>query len=347
MIESVTRSPTMAAAAGFLRWWGSELADTVRALNPRSKPNGPAVRILIEPDCVAVEQRQGDSAERFVEARSFDSFDAGAFAELGALIAGTRPRLVLQPPDIFTTSLALPLAVRSRLDAAVALQIAEIAPLRPELLVWTIVERETRDERLHVRIAMAKRARIDTIVERFVEHDLPVPIICAADGDEGTPFPQARSQGWAGVDFGRHGFALLSAMLLATIPLTTLAASAVLSVRAGWRAAALEQPVRDIRSAERTAKRMEERRHLLAPLYRQPAAATILNALAKSLPPGDWLRSIQRKADGALTLTVVTRDEAALDKALRASALMSGARVSDRTSGKDEIVDMTYVTDAP
>jgi hypothetical protein len=347
MMDRVTSLPMMPAVTGFLRWWGQELVDIFHALNPRKRPTARTVCILIEPDCVAVERCQGDEAERFVETCPFDSFDAAEFADLGALIEDARPRLLLQAPDIFTTSLVLPLAARSRIDAAVALQIGEIAPLRPEHLIWTIIDREIRDDQIRIRLAMAKKERIETIIDRFAAHDLPTPLICAADDGEGTPFPQVGASGWGGIDFGRHGLLLITALLVVSIPLTTFTGSAILNVRAAWRAEALEQPVREIRSAEHLAKRMEERRRLLEPLYRQPPVAAILNELAKKLPPDDWIRSIERKPDGRLALTVVAGDEAALDTALRSSRLLPGMRVSDRTPNDDKTVDLAYVTDAP
>jgi hypothetical protein len=337
----------MPAAAGFLRWWIGELTDIGRMLRGGKMSPSAEVRVFLEPHCVAVERVHGEVGERFVEDKPFDQFDAEAFAELGALTAGAQVRLCLQPPEIFATTVILPLAARSRIESAIALQMGEIAPLKSELLLWAIADRSIEAEAIHVQVVMAKRARIDTIVETFEAHGLPVPLICATDGERETPLPVHAGHGIPWFDIGRHRLSFIAALLLMTIPLTTLAGSAILTARAGWKAQALAQQIRDVRTAQRVASRMEERRRLLAPLYGQPGAATILNELARRLPHDDWLRVIRRKPNGALSFTVVTSDEPGLDTALRASALLPGVRVSDRSPDGDGNVEVTYITDTP
>jgi hypothetical protein len=346
MIETISRLPIMPAAAGFLRWWIGELADIGRTFRRAGSAPSGEVRIFLEPHSVIVERVNGDVGERFVEETAFDQFDETAFAELGALTSGARVRLCLQRPDIFATTVILPLAARSRIESAIALQMGEIAPLKPEFLIWAIAHRAVEAGMLHVRIVMAKRTRIDAIQEAFESHGLPTPLICAVDEQREAPFPAQGGKNARWFDINRHRWAVIAALLLMSIPLTTLTGSAILTVRAGWKAQALAQQVRDIRAAQHVASRMEERRRLLAPLYAQPGAATILDELARRLPHDDWLRSINRKPNGALSFIVVTGDEAGLDTALRGSTLLPGVRVGDRTPGGDGTDEVAYITDA-
>lgn len=346
-MESISRSPIVPAATGFMRWWIGELADIGSTFHRgKDAPSG-EVRVFLEPQSVVVERVNGEIGERFVEDRPFDQFDAAAFAELAALTAGARVLLCLQSPEIFATTLALPLAARSRLDNAIALQMGEIAPLKPELLIWAIADRSIEADMIRVRVVMAKRRRIEAICDAFAAHGLPEPVICAMEEGRETPFPEQGSAGVPWLDFNRYRWMIVAALLLLSIPLTTLAGSAILTARAGWAAQALAAKVHDIRAAQHIAARMEERRRLLAPLYGQPGVAALLNELARRLPHDDWLQSIERKSNGALSFTVVTGDEAALDTALRGSKLLPGVRVSDRTPGGDDNVDITYITDAP
>jgi hypothetical protein len=346
MIETLSRLPVFPAASGFLRWWVGELADIGRSLRREGPAPSGDVRIFLDPQSVVVERVNGDVGERFVEEKPLDQFDETAFAELGSLTAGARVRLCLRPPDIFATTIILPLAARSRLESAVALQMGEIAPLKPELLIWAIADRSVEAGMLHVRIVMMKRSRIDAIREAFEAHGLPTPVICAVDEERETPFPAQGGGKAFRLDMNRHGWAVIAALLLMSIPLTTLTGSAILTARAGWNAQALAPQVRDIRAAQHMASRMEEHRRLLAPLYVQPGAANILDELARRLPHDDWLRVIYRRPNGALSFTVVTNDEAALDTALRGGALLPGVRVSDHSPGGDDTVEVTYITDA-
>jgi len=347
MISSAFPPSLPPVIVDFWRWWTAELAGIARAFRPERRKSGNKVRILVEPARVSIERLTGDTGERFIEERPFEALDSDAFADIAELIGDTMPALILHAPDIFTTSLTLPKVAASRAVSAVALQMVELSPLRPDLLSWSIAERRVEGDSLHVRVVMAKTARIAALRERFAEHGLALPLVYAADGAGDVRLASAEDAGSPLFDWRGKRLWLIATALLATIPFTTLAGSAVLTARANNAVQALLPEVRERQASRREARQMEERRELLSPLAQQPGAATVLNALAKRLPPTDWLRQIERGPAGSLRFTVATSDEAALDTALRSEPLLPDVRVTMRTEGQGDLVDVDYESDAP
>lgn len=334
-------------AAGLWRWWSGELAETVRLLRPVAQKGDGEVRILIEQHRVCIERVIGGAGERFIEEQPFEALDADAFADIAGLVGNEVPSLILQPPDVLPLSLTFPKAAASRLSAAIAIQMIEIAPVQPELLTWSIAERRVEGGNLHVRLAMAKTTRIAALRARFEEHGLCAPPVYAADPSGDVRLAITDDDSRPVIDWRGKRLWLVAAALLATIPFTTLVGSAILIARVNAAAQALQPDVHERQAMRRAAQRMEEQRELLSPLYGQPGSAAVLNALAKRLPLSDWLRQIERRPDGSLHFTVTTLDEAALDAALRSEPLLPGIRVAMRSERQDGKVDVDYESDAP
>lgn len=329
----------------FLRWWLGELADLWSLLPIKGHTRRRYSHIYLEADRVIVDRRIGPQVDRFVEQRAFDALGADGQSELQELTNGAPATLLLSSPDIYSISLSLPAIARSRLTSAVSLQMPIIAPLKPDLLSWSITAVRRETNQLQVDIVMAKRATLDGL--RAISEEISADSWAIApahapehpfkdyEGARRTPSAWAKELRWVG----------LAVLALCSIPFTIIVAGALLTARADGQADRLRDQATEKRSAIQTAVRLEDQRRAAAPLFGQADAATLLNELAERLPPSDWLRSLERRPSGAISFTVSTGDEAALDAALRQSDLLPGVHVSDQTPAADGHSDVTYETD--
>ena len=309
-------------AGQFLRWWGGELAALVpEAILARRKPK-PRSDIKIGPEGITIDRVEQGLGERYGESRPIEALDEDAWAELGGVIAGTRPRIVLGVPDIYVASLSLPAAARGRLNAAVSLHLAQVAPLDPSLLVWTALPRPAEGGRISVSIAMARAARVAELQGMFADHGLPIPSI-AAEGPDGPVELQRSGGSAAGGDEARANRIATAgaALLLLSIPFTTVAGAWLLSGMAEGEAERISRDIAPRLIAERKAERDGELRRALAVVYAHPAATATVEALALGVPDTDYLESAARAPDGTLQASVDSADADALRATLAKAPL--------------------------
>jgi len=342
-LDRIIEHPATQQVAAIGRWWLTELRDIARML-PTKRARSASIRIILGAQQTIVERLNGEGAERFVDKRAIEDLGEEGFAELRDLIGIDPVAVYLQAPDTYTAKLNLPRAVKPHLQKAVALALYEYAPLKPEYLSWAIIASPIVGEQVHVSVVMAKIARLEQLQQLFEERGIRVKGFYFDAGGEDVALPFARVMGES-EEPGRYRSFLICALLIGSIPLTTLAASAVLTARANNAAEKLRDKALDVRAAERAARRLETQKALLSPLAEQASAAAVLNGIAKALPPTDWLHSIERQPNGSVNMIVSSADEDALDKGLRGAEVLKEVHVVDRSSGGEARVDVTYEAD--
>lgn len=330
-LSELRDSPAGAAVAEAWRWWTGEL----RAMLPeRFRPNAPAAPradIRPKPDSVEIDIVRDGVGQRFADPKPLDDLDSEGWAELAALIHGSRARILLEGPDMFATRLSLPKAARRRLKSAVALQLSQVAPVEPTLLCWATRSAETGPDRIQVDVAMARADRVARLQELFEINGLAPPPVFAAAGDEPLELAAGRRVAIASTDRAGARAWMVAALLIASIPLTTALGATMLRSSAENRIGILEKSAGPRLRDEARARRSEELRRGLRPLVGRPSVSATLEDLAARLPMTDHVVSIRQSGDRILDLTVEAADAEAVETALKGSPLLPHLAVSDVT----------------
>jgi hypothetical protein len=325
-------------------WWIGELGDLVpsdvsmRGINRSSA----AVDISLSRENVSVERVEKGVGERFVSDQPLERLDPESWDELRALLGGARSRIILAPPQVFTTSLSLPVAARTRVRQAVALQMGEIAPLDPALLSWTVDDIGVTGDRLSVRVSMAKTAEIERIEAQFAEHDVPCPPI-GLRSDEAFIILSKGAQQRRPLLGGRTArTALIVLGLIASVPITTSLFAWAIARQAEGEAAAIEERIQPKLAAEARWRRNETLRAVLAPIAALPSAGRLLNQLAANLPDSVYARAIELGQDGALRMTADAQDPDLVRPALAATPALARLREVAQTPTDDARIRVDY-----
>jgi hypothetical protein len=317
------------SAAGLWQWWVGELrAALPHALRP-SATSRPRADIFLGPGGIVVERFAGGHGERFAEERQLADLDEEGWAELAGLIAGSRARILLATPDVYWTRVELPAAARRRLRAAVALQLPNVAPVKPEELVWQAEEAEGGPGRVRALVAMARAQLIEALAQRFEERGLAVPEIAAlADDRTVTLRPAGREPGAAGSFIERRARPI-AILLLASIPFTTIASASFLASLTESRIESLRLELAPRLAAEREAARTDQARRALRQVFAQAPASDDIENIALALPESDHALGTSRGPDGGLRLTVETASQEALEERLSENARLASAEIVD------------------
>jgi hypothetical protein len=341
LIEAVRGAAKPAREAW--RWWIAELAQLVPGrISAIGAPRATS-EIHLDRHSVTIDRVIGTTGERFVENRSIDALDDAAWEELAGLVEGTRSRIVLSHPDVYTIELTLPRAAGSRLRSAVALQLGEISPVEPALIDWTLhsIRRDTSS--VTASVTMAKSQRLAHLANLFSTHGIPPPPIGVLADDRFVPivtgFDASRS-----APMGRLSRRLVvaSLALLASIPVITLAGANILAATNEEQAAILAKAIAPKVAADRRAREAELLRRAVAPLARIEPASSTLDALATAVPATAYARSVERMEDGALHFTLETPDPDVIRPALEEA--LPALREVNQAPGDDGHLRVDYVT---
>ncbi|WP_114952124.1 hypothetical protein [Sphingosinicella terrae] len=332
----------MASARQFWGWWTEELRSAApEAVRRWTKP---VPRAEIEPARAGtiVDVERDGLGERHVEERPLEELDAEGWSQLHTLVAGTRARIVLAPPDVFVTRLTLPAAARGRLRTAVSLRLGQIAPVNPEQLAWScrIVGESGRE--LEVAVAMARRERIEAVAALFEARAMAPPPMVArigvetielASGADGSHTPERRQR--------RHA-AVLAALLLASIPATSWTAATLLAWVEERHALALHEDLAPRLAAERALAREAQTRSALRIVLELPSATSLIEGLALGLPDSAFAVSAERHYDGRFTFEAQTTDRAALESAVAESELLASVHSANVAPIDGEAVRLSF-----
>lgn len=331
-LERIRESTVYGEMAKAWRWWTGELGAMIPE-RVRGRLGGRRHSLIYVRECsVEIDRLVDGAGEKFIEACALDGFAADNWAELDALTQDCRIRLVLGLPDIHVIELALPKVARSRLRAAIGLQLRQLAPLEPEHLVWAFEITGMRERDIAIRVAMIRNARIAQLQSLFETHCLRIPpieaqcedgLIRLVDGEEPPRDPERRN-----VRLG----ALAGCALLLSIPVTSWLGTVILKGSAERKIASLEAGIGPRVEAERRWRNDEALRQALLPLARIPAASGALDQLARRLPVTAYAESVEQAPDRSMLITVSTTDAEKTLAALGGASEIPGPSLVDQTA---------------
>jgi hypothetical protein len=343
-LSELRETPAGAAVAEAWRWWTSELMARVPERFRPDPARIPRADIRLGRGAVEVEIVRDGIGQRFADAKPIEELDAEGWAELAALIEGSRARVVLDSPDTFVTRLTFPNAARRRLRSAAALQLSQISPVEPDRLRWAMTTTDSDAEKVDVRIAMARADRIERLQALFEENGLDPPPVHAATPE--ATLELARGSRLGRANDGRADARAWAAalLLIASIPLTTTLGATMLKASAESRIEALEKGAAPRLKAEAKARRSEALRRELRPLATRPGISATLEDLAARLPLTDHVTIVKQGGDRILQFTVETADAEAAEVALKGSALLPHVAVADIVPAPSGKLAVTFRT---
>lgn len=329
-----------APLASAWRWWTSELRGMLSPLAFSRSGRRARSYVRLRPGQIELDIINGDAAERYVEARSLDEADEDSWEQLAQLTQGTRLTVVLGSPDAFWTDVSLPKAAARRLRSAIALQLARVAPLDTNLLVWSFVRTDASDASLMARVGMARADRVASISDAFTLRGFDRPaIVLDADGHL-IKIADGRGPSIRAVFLGSEAHPRVVALaLLASIPLTTLAGASLLQSAVEARTQVLGSEIAPRLAADREARAHQRLRRVLQPLLGRPTASTSLEMLAETLPSSTAVKSLGQGPNGHLLLIVETADGELTHAAVAASPAVLRASLVDLVpAGSDRFI---------
>lgn len=302
-------------------WWTAELRGLLPA---RVQGKAPRADIRLLRDRVEIERFAGGTGERLVEERPIEAFDNAQWAELAGLIADSRVWILLQPPDCLVVRTTLPKAARARLRAATALQLAQLAPLDPDRLCWAVRADEQPGPSLTVKVAMAHASRVEGVQASFEAHGLDAPAIFAPSDDGPIQIAPERSS-----SAGNGGTWKVALLLVASVPVTTIAGAQLLAGIHGARADSVETQLKPRLAAEARIRREERLRRALSSVFAHEPATDLLEHIALALPDDSHALSIEREVGGALAIVTDTPDPQTVATALEEDPILPGFDMED------------------
>jgi len=342
-LSDLRASDSWAAIAEGWRWWTGELAAMLPERFRPDPDKAARADILLGRDAIEIEIVVEGVGQRLADPRRIEELDAEGWAELAALIERSRARIVLTAPDAYVTSVSLPKAARKRLRSAVALQLSQLAPVDPDLLRWAMALTEIGPDRIIVRVAMARAARVEALQALCEANGIVPPPVHAATPEGTLELAPGHdgSRTWSKVD--RRAWAI-AALLILTIPLTTALGAMGLEATVQGRIAALQREAGPRLRAEAKARQSEGLRHALRPLFAHPSASATIEELAARLPMTDHVKSIEQAGNGILQFTLESADPEGAQAALAKSPLLPNVAVSDILPAQGGRLAATYRT---
>jgi hypothetical protein len=335
-------SRAAAAATEAWRWWSGEILAMVPERLRPDQTKLPRADVRPAPDSVRVEIIRDGVGQLFAEAKRLEDLDDDGWAELKTLIEGSRPRIVLDSRDAFVTSLILPKAARGRLKSAVRLQLSQVSPVEPDLLLWSMKAKEEGDK-VEVLVAMARSERVERLQALFEAQDIDPPPVFALTSDGLVELARGGRTADAMTRLANRPWAI-AALLIATIPFTTALGATILRASAESRIEMLDKSASPRLRSEAQARQSEALRRDLRPLVSRPSISTTLEEIASRLPMTDHVRSARQGGDRILQFTIETPDAEAAEKALKGSRLLPHVAVTDVAPGSAGRLAVTFRT---
>lgn len=313
-------------ALNFWRWWSRELVELV-PVNVRNRMGGAAHSIIrLEKNRVRIDRVIAGSGESFADERALEALDDEAWEELRTLTEQTRCTVLLQHPDIYTTSVKLPRIARRHLVSAVELQLDEISPLQPHLIRWVTHDPRIEGDKVVARVTMAKLARLKGISETFLTKGWNAVRIEGDVGDRTVPLHHARAEEEEPKLVRRHAW-IVAGLLLASVPVSTILTAATLTVIHEQQAEEARDIARPKLAAQRQYRRLATVREGMAAVYGHPPIMQRLNYLAAALPASGFVRAIDQRPDGTLELLIDTSNAPEVSGALKATDILPGLQL--------------------
>lgn len=285
--------------------------------------------ILLGAGGVTIETVTGGDARRMVENCALEELDEESWQQIAALTQDQQPRLFLESKDILQIPIILPRASAGQLRSALALQIPAISPLKPEYIVWDYAELSRSEKEIDLVVVIARVAKIEAIENHFFDQALMPPTFCTRVDDHILTLRkplEIRNSFLASKD---QKIMAAAALMLAIIPVATIAAAELLSSLNIARAERLEQDLAPRLAREKQVRQEEMVRRTAAPLYHIPSASNRLESLARHLPGSDWTVASSQSADGRFEFVADMANREAAEDALGAAPIIRNIRPAE------------------
>lgn len=276
-------APREAARRAFAWWWGE-----ISAFVPPRAQAKPRARALVRVRAhETLVEADGHQPARLPPLEQLDRTAAEPLRELAST---HEVAIALGEHDVHRLTLQLPRAARRHLDQAIGYHLGVASAVKPEELSYVALPQNLGNGQLEVKVALAKRRRLETITDSWSRLDLPpVPIGAARDGELEleTVIIEARS-----TSAGDKQPVWLWGLFMVLLTVAPLAASAILDVAEARTRAALQRLDQDERpriaalSDAAAAARLQQR--LEQPL-RSPRVGELVAYLARALPKEAWV----------------------------------------------------------
>jgi len=338
-------NPGLAAARAW-RWWISELSAMLPDRIALRSRGARWSDIRLSRQGVEIERVSLDAGQRFKNDIPIQRFGDEDWEQLVELVRDCKARLILEPPYVYVTTVTLPRAARGRIRTAVALQLADLSPLEPELVEWSIGKVEKDGENLSVPVMFARKAQLDELSAIASGQELDAAIY----GTIGTDLVELRRVRPA--RFGQLPRWLSSQWMI--IAACFAAIPAMILVAAAWLAssnqAAIERLRDQVRPKLALERQLREREHVraaLAPLTALSTASMLLDDLAGRLPKSVHLRDIAYDQSQGIKLTAVASDPDVAKQALGSDPLLPNLRQLDQTPAEQNGINLVYRAGQP
>lgn len=329
-------------AGEFWNWWSDELSGFL----PASFKNEPTERDRFDVFAGAretiIEFVQGGAGEKMVEEMPLESLKQDSWDQIYALADQYPPRLFLQDNDYLAISVKLPKASLADIRSALQLQLANLAPLKPEYIDWDFVALERDDKHVFVSLIIAKSERLDEIETLFAEKGLMPPTFCVEHEGKNAVLRRPLLLSSKPADQTRKKFAFAAAALLACTPLITWAGAEILAGQEETRIAELESALEPRLEQEKRILAEEMVRRAAAPLLKMPSASNRLEALASSLPETDWTSTVSQNPEGRLLFVADMEDRAKAEDQLSQSEYLNNLEPVEEFEEENQRVRVRY-----
>jgi general secretion pathway protein L len=299
-------------------WWSRHAAIALDAATPRVfKERLLCIDVVADGNQLCI----GDEGH----ARTVAASDPEALQNSVADTLGEHPawrtadrvtgRLHLLPPDILRKRIALPIAAKSNLMAAVGYQIDIELPFRGADVYYGIRILAESATSVALEISVALRSRVDMLISAIEVAGLAVGNVYACSSRTESdpilllprsPEPPAKSrrQLWA-----ISGLTAALAIAAVTAPLADKALEAERLKVLAERDVQLAAPV--IATQRKLSKTLEARAQLARVVQRFPDPVQVLSALTASIPEDTWLTRLAMR-DGEIQISGLTPSTSAL-----------------------------------
>ena len=305
----------------------------MRAMLPAGLRGLPTERdrydILLETDSVTIETVTNGNARRMVQNCALEDLDEESWEQIESLAQDRQPRLFLESKDVLQIPVTLPRASAGQLRSAMALQISMLSPLKPEYIVWDVAEAARTEKEIHLVVAIARSARIEKLENHFFDQALMPPTFCARIDDQIVTLRRPLEISKSFLGSKDRKILAAAALMLATIPVTTIAIAELLTSLNIARAERLEQDLAPRLAQEKQLEQEEMVRRAAAPLYNIPSASNRLESLARYLPGSDWTVASSQSADRRFEFVADMTDREAAEAALQAAPLIRNIRPAE------------------
>jgi hypothetical protein len=320
-----------AGAAGFWRWWLGELAGLLpRGPLPFSRGARHWADIRPHRDRVEIIRFGWNGGEKLVDRTPLDALDGESWAEMAALTRDYHARIVLVPPLVHILTLRLPKEVRPHLASAIPLQLRDAAPVDPARLTWRVLDVAANGTMIDVRVALARTALIDQLVDGLATQGAAAPPILAEADDRQV---MLRSRDRVGLGLGAPWIVALG--LLAVTPLCILLALTILLAAKRSEVAALEQRVGPRIELARTVRARHDAAQALDHIVGLPTLSGVAAELAQHLPSTATVHSLDRAEDGTFSITLDAADPDVVRPALAGDRHSAALRETDQSKTPD------------